>query len=158
MTSSGNGLKAIAALEAFKGMLSLLVGIGLHVLAGENLQQLAESIVSHAHLNPAKHLPGIFIHAMSAVTVGKMHLLAFGAFVYSVIRLIEAYGLWKEFVWTEWFALISGGIYLPFEIYEIFSHVSTLGVSVLLVNVIVVCYMGHILLCKRKEKRSSHIG
>ncbi|EKO3781662.1 DUF2127 domain-containing protein, partial [Vibrio metschnikovii] len=54
------GLKAVAILEGGKGVLSLVVAIGLHFLVGDNLQELAESIVRHAHLNPASHLPSIF--------------------------------------------------------------------------------------------------
>ncbi len=153
MTSSHKGLKAIAALEGFKGLLSLIVAFGLHVLAGENLKRVAESIVSHAHLNPAGRIPSIFIHDMSTFSEGKILILSIGVLVYAVIRFIEAYGLWRGFVWVEWFALISGGIYLPFEIYEMFTHISVLGVGVFIINVVVVWYMARILFEKRKEKR-----
>ncbi|EKO3902548.1 DUF2127 domain-containing protein, partial [Vibrio metschnikovii] len=37
------GLKAVAVLEGSKGLLSLIVAIGLHFLVGDNLQELAES-------------------------------------------------------------------------------------------------------------------
>lgn len=151
MTVKKKGLRAIAVLEGFKGMVSLLVGFGLHALAGHNVRQLAESIVSHAHLNPASHLPSIFIHAASSLTDSRMMLLAAGAFVYAVIRFIEAYGLWRELVWTEWFALVSGAIYMPFELYEIIVHVSFLNVGVFLINVLVVWYMSHVLFSKKIE-------
>jgi uncharacterized membrane protein (DUF2068 family) len=130
MTSVKIGLRAVAILEACKGIISLLVGFGLHALAGHNLRQFAESIVSHAHLNPASHLLSIFIHAASTASDSKMTLLAVGAFIYSSVRLIEAYGLWRELVWTEWLALVSGSIYLPFEMYEIIFHTSIFSVSV----------------------------
>ena len=155
MKSVKNGLRAVAVLEAFKGVISLLVAFGIHVLAGHNLRQLAESIVSHAHLNPASHLPSVFINALSNVSDSKMALLAIGAFIYSLVRLVEAYGLWRGLVWTEWFALVSGAIYLPFEIYEMVFHISILGVSVFLLNVVVVWYIAHILLIKKKEEQYS---
>ena len=152
MTSSENGLKAIAVLEAFKGLLALMVAVGIHMLAGRNLQQVAESIVSHAHLNPASHLPSIFIHALSSVSASNMSLIAIGALAYTVIRLIEAYGLWNGLVWTEWFALVSGAIYIPFEVYEILFHTSILGVGVFVINVIVVWYMANLLLRQRRNR------
>ncbi|CAH8207072.1 DUF2127 domain-containing protein [Vibrio aestuarianus] len=151
MTSSKSGLKAVATLEAFKGLCSLLVAFGLHTLAGRNLQQVAESIVSHAHLNPASHLPSVFIHAASTFSDSSVGLAAIGAFAYSLIRFVEAYGLWKGLVWVEWFALVSGAIYIPFEIYEIIIHTSMLGISIFILNIIVVWYMAGILLSKRKE-------
>ncbi|MCK5817834.1 MAG: DUF2127 domain-containing protein [Psychromonas sp.] len=153
MTTTKTGLKAIAALEASKGVIAILVAFGLHVLAGKNLQHVAELIVSYAHLNPASHFPSIFIHAASTFSDSKTNLLAIGAFAYSLIRLVEAYGLWNELVWTEWFALLSGAIYLPFEIYEVIFHTGFLAVGALLINIIVVWYMSRILLSKREEEK-----
>lgn len=152
MTAVKKGIRAVALLEAFKGVVSLLVGLGIHALHGQNLKQLAESIVSHAHLNPASHLPSVFIHAAGSVSDGNMMLIAIGAFVYSMVRLVEAYGLWRELVWIEWFALLSGAIYLPFELYEVIFHFSVLSVGVFLINILVVWYLVHILLMKKRQK------
>lgn len=154
MRTVNKGLRLVAVLEAFKGLISLCVGLGLHVLAGHNLRQFAESIVSHAHLNPASHLPSIFINALGHLSDSNLMLLALGAFLYSLVRLVEAYGLWYALVWTEWFALISGAIYVPFELYELFHHTSVLGVSVLFVNLVIVGYMAHMLFAK-EESRST---
>ncbi|MUK42712.1 DUF2127 domain-containing protein [Aliivibrio fischeri] len=147
------GLRAVAVLEACKGIASLLVGLGLHVLAGHNMRQLAENIVSRLHLNPAGHLPSIFIHAASGLTDARMGLLAIGALVYSAIRLVEAYGLWQGLVWTEWFALVSGAIYLPFEVYEMIFHTNVLGIGVFFINVFIVAYMAYALYNERKMHR-----
>lgn len=150
--TTNKGIRVVAVLEAVKGIVSLLVGFEVHALAGTNLRQLAESVVSHFHLNPASHLPSIFINAAGSLTDSKMMLLALGALVYSLVRLVEAYGLWRGLVWTEWFALVSGAIYLPFEFYEAVFHTNILGVSVLLINVCIVWYMVRILFNKRKEQ------
>ena len=150
MRTVTKGLKAIALLEASKGIVSLVVGFGLHALAGQNLQQLAESLISQAHLNPASHYPSIFITAASSVPDSKISLFAVFAFAYSLIRLIEAYGLWRGLLWTEWFALLSGAIYIPFEIYEIIFHTSVLSVVVFLINIVVVWYMAHVIFIKKK--------
>ena len=153
MNTVTNGLKAIALLEASKGIISLMVGFGLHALAGENLQHLAESLISQAHLNPASHYPSIFITAASSLSDSKISLFATIAFAYSLIRLIEAYGLWRGLLWTEWFALLSGAIYIPFEIYEIIFHTSILSVVIFLINIVVVWYMAHILFTKKKVQQ-----
>ncbi|ETI62567.1 DUF2127 domain-containing protein [Marinomonas profundimaris] len=157
MTSSKNGLKAITIIEAFKGLLSLLVGFGLHALAGQNLEQVAENLVRHTHLNPASHFPHIFIHAASSVSSTNISLIIIGAFAYSVIRFIEAYGLWKGFIWTEWFALLTGAIYLPFEIYEMLYHPHIVSVGVFFLNLVVVGYMANLLQNKRKTRNESHM-
>jgi len=151
MAGKFRGLRAIALLEASKGCLALAVGFGLHYLAGQNVQQLAEQFVAHLHLNVAKHYPAIFIAAAGELNNSRLTLLAIGAMAYAIIRLVEAYGLWHSLCWTEWFALLSGAIYLPFEIYELFEKLSWPGMVVFLINILVVAYMTHIIFGQHKQ-------
>ena len=67
--------------------------------------------------------------------------VAIGALVYSLIRFAEAYGLWRARPWAEWFALISGAIYIPFEIHALMHHPNPLKWGILVINVAIVLYM-----------------
>ncbi|GGZ06372.1 MULTISPECIES: DUF2127 domain-containing protein [Shewanella] len=145
MVKADKGLRVVALLEASKGVLSLIVGLGIHALAGKDLKQSCELLLTHLHLNPASHLPGIFLHAAESLGNINLTLIAIGALVYSCIRFVEAYGLWHSMVWTEWFALVSGGIYLPFEAYEVVVHHNLLSIATLAVNLLIVGYMAWLL-------------
>ncbi len=46
---------------------------------------------------------------------------------------------------AEWIALISGTIYLPYEIYKVVHKQNLFHVSVLLINIAVVLYMAYAL-------------
>ena len=151
MTTIKKGLRAVAVLEASKGIVSLLVAFGVHTLAGHNLHHLAELIVSRLHLNPASHLPSVFIDAASGLTGTEILFFTFGAVVYSIIRLVEAYGLWRSQVWTEWFALVSGAIYIPFELYEIIFRTSLLSIGAFIINIMIVGYMAYVIFDKKKS-------
>tara|TARA_R110002050_G_scaffold9504_1_gene32948 strand:- start:90973 stop:91431 length:459 start_codon:yes stop_codon:yes gene_type:complete len=151
MPNKKGGLKAVAILEASKGLISLFVGLGIHELAGENSQKMLESLLGHLHLNPASHLPSILLHETGLVNNSNLTLIALGAIVYSVVRLVEAYGLWNGLAWTEWFALLSGAIYLPFEIYEVIAHMGSVSIIVLSINVAIVWYMYSLLMGSRQE-------
>ena len=59
------GVRSIAAFEASKGILVLLVGFGLLHLVHHDLQTIAEKLVRLGHLNPARHYPRVFIDAAS---------------------------------------------------------------------------------------------
>lgn len=135
------GLKAVALLEATKGLLSVMVIFGLHKLAGENLQQCVEALISHSHLNPANHLLQEVVTEAGKISASNLSLVMAGAALYAAVRFIEAYGLWRSLLWTEWFALLSGAIYLPFEIYGLFTKPSLLTFAVLVTNIVVVGYM-----------------
>jgi uncharacterized membrane protein (DUF2068 family) len=139
------GLRAVALFEACKGLLVLLAGFTAFSFLHQNVQFAAEQLLAHAHLNPAKRIPRIFMEAATHLTDRRLHFLAFMALLYSSMRFIEAYGLWFARRWAEWFALLSGGVYLPIELYELTKGFAWLKIGLVLINLIVVFYMALVL-------------
>jgi len=133
-----HGLRLVALFEFSKGALTVLAGFGLLSLIHQDVQRIAEELVAHLHLNPASHYPRIFIDAASEINDGNLKLLALMAFGYACVRFTEAYGLWQDKVWAEWFGALSGSIYVPFELYELTKGMSTLKVVTLLINLLIV--------------------
>jgi uncharacterized membrane protein (DUF2068 family) len=149
--SAPAGLRTVAALEAAKGILVVAAGFGLLALLHHDVQRAAESVVRHLHLNPARHYPRVFIEAATRVSDARLWLLACGAFVYSAVRAVEAYGLWRARAWAEWFAIVAGTIYLPIELYELFHRATALKAAILLINVGIVGYVCHVRLVARSK-------
>jgi uncharacterized membrane protein (DUF2068 family) len=148
--SIARGVRLIAAFEALKGVLVLGAGFGLLSLLHRDLQATAERLVRHSHLNPAHHYPRIFIEAASRTNDSRLLSLAGLALLYSVMRFVEAYGLWRTRLWAEWFAIIAGSIFLPVEIYEILRRATWMRGMVLLVNLSIVAYLVFVLLASRR--------
>ncbi len=146
-----SGIRTVAVFEAAKGALVLVAGFGLLSFLHKDLQHTAESIVRHLHLNPARHLPRVFIEAATKMTDRKLWLFAAGAFAYAAARGVEAYGLWRLRAWAEWFAIVSGGIYLPVEVYELFRHPTPMKAAIFLANVAIVLYVGYVRLAQSPE-------
>jgi uncharacterized membrane protein (DUF2068 family) len=137
--SRGNrGIRLVALLEAAKGAVVITAGFGLMALIHRDVQAVAEDVVRHLHINPAQHFPHIFLDAAAAASDARLWAMAMAAMLYAIVRFAEAYGLWREQTWAEWFGIISGALYLPLEIYELTVRVSAIKVSVLLVNLVVV--------------------
>ncbi len=145
------GVYIVAWFEAAKGGLVLLVGFGLLALVHQDIQAMAEQLVQRFHLNPASRYPQIFIHALSAATDARLWFLAGTALAYAIIRFIEAYGLWREKRWAEWFAAASGGIYIPIELYELWQGVTWAKTCMLVLNTVIVAYMSHVLWQTRRR-------
>jgi uncharacterized membrane protein (DUF2068 family) len=97
--------------------------------------------VRHLHINPAQHFPHIFLDAAAAASDARLWAMAMAAMLYAVIRFAEAFGLWREQAWAEWFGIISGALYLPLEVYELMVRISAIKVSILLVNLVVVGWL-----------------
>jgi len=136
-----NALRTVALIEAAKGALVLLAGFGLLSLIHHDLQRFAERLIAHFHLNPAAHYPRIFLEVAGELTDSRLLLIAAGAAIYSLARFIEAYGLWYARRWAEWFAAFSGGIYIPFELFELYERVTWLRLGTLALNAMIVSIM-----------------
>jgi len=154
MRSSGT-VRAVALLEAAKGSLVVLAGIGALSFIHHDAQRIAERLVAHLHLNPASGSPRIFVEFAANLTDVRLGTLAALAAGYASVRFIEAYGLWRGRRWAEWFAAVSGGIYIPFEIYEMFHGIAWLSLGALVVNAVVVGLMIHALLSKRAAESAN---
>jgi uncharacterized membrane protein (DUF2068 family) len=148
-----SGVRVVAAFEAAKGLLVLLAGFGLLRFIHDDVQRLAEELVDHLHLNPASKYPRIFLALADRVADVRLWLLAAMAFAYATLRLVEAFGLWRQRRWAEWLAVASGAIYVPAEIYELYRGPSLLKVCTLLVNLGIVAYMGWTLWALHREKK-----
>lgn len=144
------GIHTIAIFEAFKGIIILIAGFALLRLVHGELQTIADNLVKHLHLNPARHNPHIFLDLIAGVSDSKIRLLALFAFFYSIVRFIEAYGLWRIKPWAEWFAILSGGIYIPVELIGLIRHATFIKGSVFIINLSIVLFLLYIQVINRK--------
>jgi uncharacterized membrane protein (DUF2068 family) len=135
------GLRAVAMFEGLKGALVLAAGCGALALLHHDVQALAEDVVSHFHLNPAKRFPRIFLDAAAHTTDSRLLALAGLALAYAAVRLAEAYGLWNGRRWAEWLGAASGGLYVPIELYEIVRRPTATRAGLLAGNLVVVVYL-----------------
>src|SRR4051812_18579314 len=140
-SSYAAGLRTIAVFEGLKGVLVLLAGFGLLHFLHRDAGETAEHLVHRLHLNPERHIGRVFIEAASKLTDGKLWALAAGALAYSSVRFVEAYGLWHRRVWAEWFALLSGMLYIPLEVYEVLDRPTQFRFGILAINIVIVLYM-----------------
>jgi len=135
-------LRAVATIELAKGLIVLLAAISvLFLVHREDPWDLADGLLRLLHISPDHHFAQAFLDWADSLTEAKVWAVAPVALAYSVLRFLEAYGLWSARAWAEWIALISGTLYLPFEIYKVIRHASLFNVGVLLVNLAVVFYM-----------------
>jgi uncharacterized membrane protein (DUF2068 family) len=135
------GLRAVALLEAAKGVVVLLAGLGLFAVLHQGVQSFAEQLVRHAHLDPASHYPRVFLDLAARSGDTRLWELAAAALAYALLRFVEAYGLWRRRRWGLWVAALSGGLYVPIEVTELARHASPVGGAVLVVNLAIVGYM-----------------
>ncbi|CAN5482832.1 DUF2127 domain-containing protein [soil metagenome] len=134
-------MQAVALLEAVKGFVVFGAGFGLLSLLHRDVRHIAESLVTRLHIDPDEHFAGIFLKAAASVNDARLWGFAALAFVYSAVRVAEAYGLWFDRRWGAWLGAASGAIYVPVEVYELWHKPSAIKCATLAVNVGVVVYL-----------------
>jgi uncharacterized membrane protein (DUF2068 family) len=138
--SSTAGLRAVASFEAFKGLvvvLLLFVVFGVHSRA----EDITENLLFHLHIDPDRRLSQVLLDAATKLSDTRLATITVAALSYVTVRFVEAWGLWNRRVWAEWFALLSGALYIPWEILKVAEHQTWIHVAVLALNLAIVLYM-----------------
>ena len=142
-------LRAVASFELPTGVVVLLAGFGVLSLVHRDVWGAADSLLELLHINPGRHYAQVFLQWADNVTDARLLTIAALAAVYSTMRFIEAYGLWRARAWAEWFALISGAVYVPFEMYDLIHKPAIIRAVILLVNLAIVAYMAYLRLFEK---------
>jgi uncharacterized membrane protein (DUF2068 family) len=145
-------LRAVASFELAKGLVVLLAGCGVLFLVHKDTGDVADTFLRLLHISPDHHFAQLFLNWADNLTDTKLLAVAGAATAYAIVRFTEAYGLWKARAWAEWFALVSGAVYLPFEIYKLIERITPLHVGILIVNLAVVLFMGLLRLSAHKAR------
>ena len=141
VTSSLAGLRTIAVFEGAKGLVALLLAAGLLTLLHRDVESVAEQLLVHLHVGMEHRASQAFLRLAHGMNDRRIWAVAGGAVAYTGVRFTEAYGLWNRRVWAEWFALLSGTLYLPWEIYSVSMHPSILHYLVFAGNLAILLYM-----------------
>jgi len=138
-------LRGIATIELAKGLVVLLAAIAILFLVRQDPWDVADGLLHLLHISPDGHFAQRFLDWADTLTDAKLWAVAGVALAYSTLRFFEGYGLWYARAWAEWIALISGSLYLPYEIYKLIHRQSLFHIAVLVVNLSIVLYMAYLL-------------
>ena len=146
-------LRAIAMFEVTKAAIVLLLGCGLFLLMRKNLDGVAARVVQMVHVNPDGKLSNLFLELASHASDRNLWVLALSTLAYASVLSTEAYGLWREREWAQWFSLLSTALYVPPELYWILHTPTWLKCAVLVTNIAILLFM----LSLRVNRRSRFV-
>jgi uncharacterized membrane protein (DUF2068 family) len=149
--ASAAGLRVVAGFEACKGVIVLILTTAV-ILVHNRIEDYAEDLLYHLHVDFDHRFAHVVLDAASKVSDARMLTVGFAAALYSTVRFIEAWGLWNRRVWAEWFALLSGTLYLPWEILKVAERATWEHIVVLAVNVVIVLYMLEIRIREARQR------
>jgi uncharacterized membrane protein (DUF2068 family) len=138
-------LYVIIAIKLIKGVLMLLLGLGVYRLSDNNLPAEFHQTLEFFHLDPEKKFFTLLADKISEITPANIIWLARGTVLYSLFSLVEAVGLMFRVSWAGWLTISESAFFIPIEIYELLrTQRRTEKWSVLVIltlNVIIVWYL-----------------
>jgi uncharacterized membrane protein (DUF2068 family) len=146
------GLRMVAVVEALKGSAVIALCVVLLSLLHKDLSLVVDHLTEWLRLNPDSRIADWFYEVADRTTGSGIWTAVSVGVAYSTCRFVEAYGLWNQRQWAEWFAVISGAIYLPFELFTLVRHPHWTKLAVLVGNILVVLYILRILVESRRER------
>lgn len=147
-------LRSIAVLEIFKGILALAAAFGLLSLRHTDLHAATDAFLLRHRIDPETHYRRMVIEWVAKETHQHGGQLAGLVLAYAVIRLAEGYGLWRAKRWAEWFAVLSAGIWLPFELNHFWRHPRVFTAGIIASNLLLIAYLGMLLVQQRARHQA----
>ncbi len=142
------GLHLIAVFEGVKGVLGLAAATGLVLVGPLPLRRGLEALIARFHLDP-NH--GVLPSLLQAINPEAVHLAVAVALAYAVMRLAEAWGLWRARAWASWLGCVGSAIYLPLDLYALYHHPGWHTIAVLVINLAVVAILGRDLFKRQRH-------
>jgi uncharacterized membrane protein (DUF2068 family) len=131
----------IAAFKLMKGLLLALVAIGALKLLHENVAATLAQWIADIRVDPNNHYIHNALARLVTVDDRKLEEISAGSLIYAGLLLTEGIGLWMRKRWAEYFTIITTAALIPLEIYELILKSSVTKITVLFINVAVVCYL-----------------
>src|SRR5437870_10623614 len=135
------GMVLIAGLKVLKGLLLLIVGLGLLKLVHADIATLLTRLLEALHLNADSRLLHGLVLKVDTLQPHSLFMMSLVSMVYAALLLTEGVGLWFEFSWAAYLTVISTSLLLPFELYEVIERITAVRIGVLLLNLVIVLYL-----------------
>jgi uncharacterized membrane protein (DUF2068 family) len=142
MKSADNTLvRLIAVFKLLKSALLIAVGMSALHLLHKDVATVLEHRVTMLGLDPGNRYVDRAVQKFANLTPQKIKSFGVVSFIYAGLFLTEGIGLWLVKRWAEWFSVIITTSLIPFEVYEIHRHASSIKCLVLILNIAVVTYL-----------------
>jgi|SRR5580658_4148926 uncharacterized membrane protein (DUF2068 family) len=139
--SHNQWLMLIAVFKFAQALMFILIGLGAHRLLHKDIADEIEVFARHLRFNPESRLVNFILDRASLVNDPLLQRIGFAAFGYSGLCIIEGLGLYLEKAWGEFFTLAITASFLPWELIEIFRHLTWIRIGLFTINLMVLVYL-----------------
>jgi uncharacterized membrane protein (DUF2068 family) len=147
-------LVLIAAYKFLLALMFVAVGIGALRLMHKDIDDVISHIGDLLRFNPESRFVNFLYDRASLINDPLLRRIGALAFSYAGLSLAEGIGLYLEKAWGEYLTLAITASFLPWEIFEVFHHITWVRVGLLVVNTLVFFYLLNIVAGRRKSSEA----
>jgi uncharacterized membrane protein (DUF2068 family) len=131
----------IGLFKLVKALLLIAVGIGALRFLHKDLSSVVLHWAQVLRVDPDNRYMHRILTSVFRVTPKQLRELSIGTFIYAGLFLTEGCGLLLRKHWAEYFTIITTGLFIPLELYELARHFTVLKLAVTVINVLIVWYL-----------------
>jgi len=148
-------LLLIAVYKFFHALFFYAIGIGAHHLLHKDIADQIELFARHLRFNPESRLVIFILQKSSIINGPVLERISLVAYCYATLTLVEGIGLYLEKAWGEFLTLAITASFLPWEILEIFRHLTWVRVGLLTINILVFVYLLQLVLGRARRRANA---
>lgn len=137
------GGKALLAIAIFKwkGAALLALTFGAISMFGKDMGEVFGHWLDLARIDPGNKYATMLLQRVNLVGTHRLKELTFVTGLYAVMFLTEGTGLALHQRWAEYLTLVTTGLFIPLEIYELCQHATVIRAALLIVNLAVLIFL-----------------
>jgi uncharacterized membrane protein (DUF2068 family) len=153
VSASERWVIAIGVLKLVKAVLFILLGIGAIKLLHKDLVDEVTHFIVDLRFDPEGRFVNLILEKVALINPHRLRLISLAIFAYAALDIIEGTGLVLRKTWAEYVTLILTASFLPWEMFEIFHHVTWLKIVLTLLNIAVVVYLAFYVQMTVRQRR-----
>ncbi len=131
----------IGLFKLFKALLLIVVGVGAIKFLHKDLSSTVLHWAAALHVDTDNRYIHRVLVRIFRVTPKQLKELSVGTFIYAGLFMTEGMGLLLRKHWAEYFTIITTGLFIPLEIFELVRHFTVTKLVVTAVNMLIVWYL-----------------
>ena len=142
------GLILIGAYDFLKGCLFFVISLGALHFVHRDIEKIALQTITYVHVDPNNHYIHKLIAASGLVTPKQLRIVAAGSLFYAIVHSAQGIGLMFRKRWAELLTVVTTGLFIPLEVFELVKVPSVTKGAILGFNIVCLAYVGRAFLRK----------
>jgi uncharacterized membrane protein (DUF2068 family) len=131
----------IIGFKLLKGVVALLLAMGVYSLTDNNLPEEFQKLLLFLHLDPEKKFFVDLADRVAEITPAKLQWVAIFSVLYSLFMFLQAGGLIFRVSWIVWLVIGESAFFVPIELFELVHKPTWVKFLIFAINALIVWYL-----------------